>query len=74
MPIGVSVCCSSAKATCTGRSLFERAVGLCQDADLRPCSPARLWSWVLTHTLAGRVADAVSLLTRAMEQTMAMER
>jgi class 3 adenylate cyclase/tetratricopeptide (TPR) repeat protein len=48
---------------------LERAVGLCQEADLPLFFP-----WTATHlgaayTLAGRFADAVPLLTQAMEQT-----
>ena len=50
--------------------LLERAVGICQDADL----PAwDLWMAVTlgtAYTLAGRVADAVPLMTQAMEQTV----
>jgi predicted ATPase/class 3 adenylate cyclase len=54
--------------------LLERVVGLCQDVDL-----PWWFSWMApalgaAYTLAGRVADAVPLLTQAMEQTMAMER
>jgi tetratricopeptide (TPR) repeat protein len=54
--------------------LLEQAVGLCQDVDL-----PWWFSWMApalgaAYTLAGRVADAVPLLTRAMEESMAMER
>jgi tetratricopeptide (TPR) repeat protein len=53
---------------------LERAVSLCQDADL-----PWWFSWMTpalgaAYTLAGRVADAVPLLTEAMGQSMAMER
>jgi class 3 adenylate cyclase/tetratricopeptide (TPR) repeat protein len=53
---------------------LERAVSLCQDADL----PA-LFAWMAVvlgaaYTLGGRVADAVPLLTQALEQTLAPER
>jgi tetratricopeptide (TPR) repeat protein len=53
--------------------LLERAVSVCQDADLPVWFP-----WVATalgaaYTLVGRVSDAVLLLTRAMEQTIAVE-
>jgi class 3 adenylate cyclase/tetratricopeptide (TPR) repeat protein len=54
--------------------LLERAMGLCQDADLP------LWlRWMAAalgaaYTLGGRVADAVPLLTQALEQTTATER
>jgi tetratricopeptide (TPR) repeat protein len=50
--------------------LLERAVGICQDADL---SAWDLWMTATlgaAYTLAGRVADAVPLLTLAMEQTV----
>jgi class 3 adenylate cyclase/tetratricopeptide (TPR) repeat protein len=48
---------------------LERAVGLCQDADLPHFFP-----WVATalgaaYILGGRVVDAVPLLTQALEQT-----
>jgi class 3 adenylate cyclase/tetratricopeptide (TPR) repeat protein/ABC-type thiamine transport system ATPase subunit len=53
--------------------LLERAVGICQDADLPVFFP-----WVTAilgtaYTLAGRIADAMPLLTQAMEQSMATE-
>jgi tetratricopeptide (TPR) repeat protein len=53
--------------------LLERAVGICQSADL----PAQL-PWIAlalgaAYTLDGRVTDAVALLTQAMEQMTAME-
>jgi tetratricopeptide (TPR) repeat protein len=53
---------------------LEQAVGLCQDVDL-----PWWFSWMVpalgaAYTLAGRMADAVPLLTRAMEESMAMER
>jgi class 3 adenylate cyclase/tetratricopeptide (TPR) repeat protein len=52
---------------------LERAVGICQDADL-----LLYFSWMAgslgdAYTLAGRVADAVLLLMQAMEQTSGME-
>jgi tetratricopeptide (TPR) repeat protein len=55
-------------------SQLERAMSLCQDAD----NPA-LFPWVAAtlgtaYTLAGRVTDAVPLLTQAMEQAIARER
>jgi tetratricopeptide (TPR) repeat protein len=55
--------------------LLERAVGLCQAADMT--SPA-WFPWITAplgaaYTLARRVADAVPLLTLALEQTMATE-
>jgi tetratricopeptide (TPR) repeat protein len=51
---------------------LERAVGICQDADLWLYFPWMAGPLGDAYTMAGRVADAVPLLTRAMEQTMAM--
>jgi tetratricopeptide (TPR) repeat protein len=53
--------------------LLERAVGICQDANL-----PNMFSWMAAalgaaYTLDGRVADAVPLLTQAMEQTTATD-
>ena len=52
-------------------ALLERAVSLCQEADL----PTN-FSWMAeplgaVYTLGGRIVEAVSLLTQALEQTMA---
>jgi len=44
---------------------------LCQDADLRNQFPTLAVLLGEAYTLAGRIADAVSLLTQAMEQTIA---
>jgi tetratricopeptide (TPR) repeat protein len=52
---------------------LERAVGLCQDADLPIWFPLMAATLGAAYTLAGRVADAVPLLTRAMAQAMAIE-
>ena len=49
--------------------LLERAVGICQDADLPVYFPWMAAALGAAYTLAGRVADAVPLLTQAMEQT-----
>ena len=49
---------------------LERAVGICQDADLPLYFPWMAAALGAAYTLGGRVADAVPLLTRAMEQTM----
>ena len=48
--------------------LLERAVGICQDADLPVYFPWFAAALGAAYTLGGRVADAVSLLTQAMEQ------
>ena len=53
--------------------LLERAVGICQDADLPIYFPRMAAALGAAYTLAGRVADAVPLLTQAMEQTTATE-
>jgi class 3 adenylate cyclase/tetratricopeptide (TPR) repeat protein len=53
--------------------LLERAVGLCQDADLPIFFPPMAAALGAAYTLSGRVADAVPLLTQALEQTMAMD-
>jgi tetratricopeptide (TPR) repeat protein len=53
---------------------LERAVGICQDADLPVWFPRMAAALGAAYTLGGRVADAVPLLTRAMEQTRATDR
>ena len=53
--------------------LLERAMGICQDADLPVYFPMMAAALGAAYTLAGRVADAVPLLTQAMEQTIATE-
>jgi tetratricopeptide (TPR) repeat protein len=52
---------------------LERAVGLCQDADLPFIFPLIAAALGAAYTLGGRIADAVPLLTRALEQTIATE-
>jgi class 3 adenylate cyclase/tetratricopeptide (TPR) repeat protein/ABC-type thiamine transport system ATPase subunit len=54
--------------------LLERAVSLCQEADLSTNFPWTAAALGAAYTLAGRVADAVPLLTQATEQATAMER
>ena len=54
--------------------LLERAVGICQDADLPALFPQMAATLGVAYTLCGRVADAVPLLRHAMEQTIATER
>jgi class 3 adenylate cyclase/tetratricopeptide (TPR) repeat protein/ABC-type thiamine transport system ATPase subunit len=53
--------------------LLERAVSLCQEADLSSYFPWMAAALGAAYTLAGRVADAVSLLTQAMDQAVASE-
>jgi class 3 adenylate cyclase/tetratricopeptide (TPR) repeat protein len=53
---------------------LERAVGLCQAADLPNLFVRMAAPLGAAYTLAGRVAEAVPLLTQAMAQATAMER
>jgi class 3 adenylate cyclase/tetratricopeptide (TPR) repeat protein len=53
--------------------LLERAVGICQNADLPVWFPRMAAALGAAYTLGGRVTDAVPLLTQAMEQTMATD-
>ena len=53
---------------------LERAVDLCQDADLASWFPRMAAPLGAAYTLAGRVADAWPLLTQALAQTTAMAR
>jgi class 3 adenylate cyclase/tetratricopeptide (TPR) repeat protein len=50
---------------------LERAVRLCQDADLPALCPVLTAALGVAYTLAGRLADAVPLLTRVMAQMTA---
>jgi tetratricopeptide (TPR) repeat protein len=52
--------------------LLERAMRICQEADLSIFFPDMAPALGAAYTLAGRVADAVPLLMQAMEQTIAM--
>jgi len=52
---------------------LERAVGLCQDADILAFFPMTAAALGAAYTLDGRIAEAVPLLTQAMEQATAME-
>jgi Tetratricopeptide repeat len=54
--------------------LLERAVGICQDADLPFYFPPMAVPLGAAYTLAGRVTEAMPLLTQAMEQAMTMGR
>jgi tetratricopeptide (TPR) repeat protein len=51
--------------------LLERAVGLCREIDLPLYFPRIAVPLGAAYTLGGRIAEAVSLLTQALEQTMA---
>jgi tetratricopeptide (TPR) repeat protein len=52
---------------------LERAVSICQDADLPAMFPRAAAALGVAYTLAGRVGDAVPLLTQAMEQSTATD-
>ena len=52
---------------------LERAVGICREVNLSFLFPWMAATLGAAYTLAGRVADAVPLLTQAIEQTTAME-
>jgi class 3 adenylate cyclase/tetratricopeptide (TPR) repeat protein len=51
--------------------LLERALSICQDADLSFYFPRTAAPLGAAYILSGRVAEAVPLLTQAMEQTTA---
>jgi tetratricopeptide (TPR) repeat protein len=53
---------------------LERAVGICHEAVLPAYFPRMAVALGEAYTLSWRVADAVPLLTQAMEQTVAVER
>jgi len=55
-------------------SWLERSMGLCQDAGLPVFFPRVATALGAAYALAGRVADAIPLLTQAMEQTILTER
>jgi tetratricopeptide (TPR) repeat protein len=52
---------------------LERAMGICQDADLPAYFPWMAVALGAAYTLVGRIADAMPLLTRALEQTIATD-
>jgi tetratricopeptide (TPR) repeat protein len=52
---------------------LERAVGLCQDGDFSVYFPEVAGALGAAYALGGRVADAVALLTQALEQLTATE-
>jgi class 3 adenylate cyclase/tetratricopeptide (TPR) repeat protein len=51
---------------------LEWAMGLCRDADIPAYFPVMAEALGAAYALAGRGADAVPLLTQALEQTMVM--
>jgi class 3 adenylate cyclase/tetratricopeptide (TPR) repeat protein len=53
---------------------LERAVGFCQEADFPVWFPMVAAALGAAHTLGGRAAQAVPLLTQAMEQSTVTER
>jgi tetratricopeptide (TPR) repeat protein len=53
--------------------LLERALSICQDAVLPVRFPQMAAALGAAYTLGGRVADAVPLLTQALEQATAIE-
>jgi class 3 adenylate cyclase/tetratricopeptide (TPR) repeat protein len=53
---------------------LERAMGICQGTDLPLWFPAMAAALGAAYTLGGRVADAVPLLTQAMEQSITQQR
>src|SRR5262249_8165230 len=53
-------------------SLLERALGICEDADLPLWFPMVAAPLGTAYTRGGRLPDAVPLLTRAMEHTRTM--
>jgi predicted ATPase/class 3 adenylate cyclase len=55
-------------------ALLERAIGSCQETDRPAIFPAVAAALGEAYTLAGRVADAVPMLTQAMVQTISTER
>ena len=61
----------SGKGTCPGPSrVLERAVGLCHEADLPGWFPMVAAVLGAAYTLAGRGADALPLLTQAVERSL----
>jgi tetratricopeptide (TPR) repeat protein len=53
--------------------LLERAIGICQEADLPVYFPRVAAALGAAYTLGGRVADAIPLLTQTMEKTTVTE-
>jgi tetratricopeptide (TPR) repeat protein len=69
--IGLLSCCQGDLRRALTR--LERALGICQEEHLAIFFPRMAAALGAGYTLSGRVADAVALLTEAMEQTMAMD-
>ena len=57
-----------------GLPLLKRAVDVCQQADLPANFPRMAAALGAAYTLAGRLADAVPLLTQARDQSAATSR
>ena len=55
-------------------SLLERAVRICREADLHVYFNDSAAELGAAYALSGRIADAMPLLTQAMEQSMAIDR
>ena len=55
-------------------SLLERAMGICHETDLPAYFPQLASALGAAYTLGGRIADAVPLLTQALEQHARNER
>jgi tetratricopeptide (TPR) repeat protein len=53
---------------------LEQALGICQDADFPVYFPAMAAELGMAYALGGRDADAIPLLTQAMEQAQTTER
>ena len=73
-PLGRSVGCLSAKATCPRRFPYSNGPWASVRRRLPGLFPPDGRGLRAAYTLCGRVADAVPLLTRAMEQSTATER
>jgi tetratricopeptide (TPR) repeat protein len=71
---GIGLLCLRQGDLARALPLLERAVDICQGADLPGFFPRIVPALGAAYTLAERVADAVPLLTQAMEQAIATER
>jgi DNA-binding winged helix-turn-helix (wHTH) protein/class 3 adenylate cyclase/tetratricopeptide (TPR) repeat protein len=59
---------------CRALPQLELAMGICQDTDLPIWFPRIATTLGAAYTLGGRVADAILLLTQAMEQSVTVKR